>query len=274
MTDKVLVFGGTGNYGKYIVKSLLNNKVPVKVFTRDKKRAETKLGNEPEYFEGDVLEKEAISNSLTNVKSIIISLSAMHPKLIRKQKEIEHDAVMTIIDEAEKKGVKRIVFISIYDMQVELIEKLNLEVGFLKMAIEGRLKDSNLNWTVLGCPPSYEIFTRFTRKSSLIVPGGGAPLLPSIAPQDVGEIAAQAAIRDDLGGKRLHMTFSEPFAFPDVAKRFSKILNRKIKYRKIPLIGLKIASIISYPFNPYLRHLVKYVGLLNNFPIELAKQAA
>ncbi len=69
------------------------------------------------------------------------------------------------------------------------------------------------------------------------------------------------------------MTYSEPFAFPEVAQKFSEILGRPIKYQKIPLIGLKIASIIAYPFNPYLRHLVKYVGLLNNFPIELAKQA-
>lgn len=35
---------------------------------------------------------------------------------------------------------------------------------------------------------------------------------------------------------------------------------------------MKIASILSYPFNPYLRHLVKYVGLLNNFPISYSEQ--
>jgi len=274
MNNFVLVFGGTGNYGKYIVKSLIANKVPVKVFTRNSDRAKQKLGSEPEYFEGDVLNKEAIITSLSNVKSIIISLSAMHPKLIRKQKEIEHDAVMTILDEAEKKAIKRIVFISIYDMNVELIKKLKLDVGFMKMSIEERLANSNFNWTVLGCPPSFEIFAAFTRKKSLIVPGGGSPLIPAIAPQDVGEIAAQASIRDDLNEKRFHMTYSEPFAFPDVAQEFSKILGRTIKYRKIPLIGLRIASIITYPFNPYLRHLVKYVSLLNNFPIDLANQSS
>ena len=274
MTKSVLVFGGTGNYGKYIVKSLISKNIPVKVFTRDKVRAELRLGSEPEYFEGNVLDNNSIQNSLENVKAIIISLSAMHPKLIRKQKEIEHDAVMVILDEAEKQSINRIVYLSIYDMDIELIEKLKLEVGHFKMSIEKRLANSNLDWTVLGCPPSFEIFTTFTRKRLLFVPGGGAPLIPSIAPQDVGEIAAQSSIRDDLSGKRFHMTYSKPFAFRDVAQRFSKILNRKIKYQKIPLIGLKIASIITYPFNPYLRHLVKYVGLLNNFPIELAKQSS
>jgi len=273
LEKSVIVFGGTGNYGKYIVKSLLDKKVPVKIFTRDSERAKQKLGQEPEYFEGDVLNKEDIKNSLVNVKAIIISLSAMHSKLIRKQKEIEHDAVMTILDEAEKQGIKRIIFLSIYEMYVDLIKKLKLEVGFIKMAIEDRLVQSDFNWTVLACPPSFELFTTFTRKKLMIVPGGGSPLMPSVAPQDVGEIAAQASIRDDLNKKRLHMTYSEPFVFREVAQKFSKILGRKIKYQKIPLLGLKIASIITYPFNPYLRHLVKYVGLLNNFPIELAKQA-
>lgn len=275
MAKFVLVFGGTGNYGKYIVESLVAKRIPVKVFTRDAARAKQKLGTKPEFFEGDVLDKESIFSSLEDVRAIIISLSAMHPKLIRKQKEIEHDAVMTILDGAEEKNIKRIVFISIYDMRKQLIEKLKLDVGLLKMAIEDRLANSEFfNWTVLGCPPSYMIFTNFTRKRMMIVPGGGSPLMPSIAPQDVGEIAAQASIRNDLNKKRFRMTFSEPFAFPEVAKLFTKILGRKIKYQKIPLFGLKIASIISYPFNPYLRHLVKYVGLLNNFPEDFANKAA
>ena len=97
--------------------------------------------------------------------------------------------------------------------------------------------------------------------------------MPSIAPQDVGEIAAQAAIRDDLNEKRFRMTSAEPFSFPEVAERISSVLGRKIKYRKLPLFGLKIASIVTYPFNPYLSHLVKYVQLLNNFPTDIAKQA-
>jgi hypothetical protein len=107
----------------------------------------------------------------------------------------------------------------------------------------------------------------------MIVPGGGAPSIPSIAPQDVGEIAAQAVLRDDLNKKRFHMTFSEPFSFPEVAKTFSEVLGRKITYVKLPLFGLKIASIVTYPFNPYIRHLLKYINLLNKFPNDLAESA-
>ena len=179
---------------------------------------------------------------------------------------------MNILDEAERKGIKRIIYLSIYETDISLIKKLKIDVGFIKIAVEERLLQSDFNWTVLACPPSFEIFTTFTRKRMLIVPGGGAPLIPSVAPQDVGEIAAQASIRDDLKKLRLHLTYSEAFAFPNVAERFSNILKRKIRYQKIPLVGLKIVSIISYPLNPYLRHLVKYVGLLNNFPQEIAKQ--
>ena len=116
MRDSVLVFGGTGNYGQFIVRSLVQKKIPVKVFTRDVERAKKKLGEKPDYFEGDVLNRESIIDSLVDVKAIIISLSAMHPKLIRKQKAIEHDAVMTILDEAEKAQIKRIQICEIQDL--------------------------------------------------------------------------------------------------------------------------------------------------------------
>ena len=274
MVDSVLIFGGTGNYGKYIVESLVSKNILVKVFTRNATSAREKLGEAPEYFEGDVLNDGDIVRSLINVKAIIISLSAMSPKLIRMQKEIELDAVMTILDEAEKHGIRRIVFISIYDMRKKMIEDLKLDVGLMKMAIEERLNNSDFfNSTVLGCPPSFLMFARFVRKKVMIVPGGGAPSMPSVAPQDVGEIAAQAVVRDDLNKKRFHMTYSEPFSFPEVAKTFSEVLGRKIKYMKLPLFGLKIASIITYPFNPFIRHLLKYIGLLNNFPSDLAHEA-
>lgn len=275
MNESVLVFGGTGNYGMYIVESLVVKAIPVKVFTRNAESARQKLGEIPEYFQGDVLNHEDIVQSLTNTKAIIISLSAMSPKLIRKQKEIELDAVMTILDEAENLGIQRIVFISIYDMRKKMIEDLKLDVGLMKMAIEERLNNSDFfNSTILGCPPSYLMFARFVRKKVMIVPGGGSPLMPSVAPQDVGEIAAQASIRDDLNKKRFHMTYSKPFNFREVANTFSEVLGRKIKYMKLPLFGLKIASIITYPFNPFVRHLLKYIGLLNNFPSDLANQAS
>ena len=99
MGKYVLVYGGTGNYGKFIVQSLLSKNIPVKIFTRNATNAIQIFGEKPLYFEGNVLNLKSISDSLDDVRTIIISLSAMHPKLIRKQKEIELNAVMNILNE-------------------------------------------------------------------------------------------------------------------------------------------------------------------------------
>ena len=129
--------------GSILVESLVAKSIPVKVFTRNAESARKKLGDTPSTLKVDVLNHDDIVKSLTNTKAIIISLSAMSPKLIRKQREIEHDAVMTILDEAEKHGIRRIVFISIYDMRKKMIEDLKLDVGLMKMAIEERLLNSD-----------------------------------------------------------------------------------------------------------------------------------
>ena len=64
----------------------------------------------------------------------------------------------------------------------------------------GRLADSSLNWTVLGCAPSMELFFGFIRGHVMTVPGGGPPSIPTLSPSDLGTIAAQAVVREDLSG--------------------------------------------------------------------------
>ncbi len=59
-------------------------------------------------------------------------------------------------------------------------------------------------------------------------------------------------------------------SFPIAAERISKIVGYKIKFRKIPLLPIKIASIISKPFNPYIWYLRKFVTLMNKFPQDIA----
>ena len=105
-----------------------------------------------------------------------------------------------------------------------------------------------------------------------MVPGGGPAALPTVSAVDVGEIAAQAALRDDLGGKRLRLTGPEALSFKEAAQRISALTGTAIKFRKIPLTPIKIAAALTRPFNPFLRHLSWAIKLLNHFPQDLATQ--
>lgn len=270
----VLVLGGTGHYGRHIVRSLLEKGVPVRVLSRNATNARKILGNEPEIIEGDITSSKSVIESLNGARAVVISVSAFTWKSIRQLELVERDSVLMVLEEAQKTGVPRVVYISVYDVREDLLRKLNVqfESARIKLEIEAALAKSDFNWTVLGAAPSMEIFFAMIRGDTMMVPGGGPPALPTVSPVDVGEIAAQTVLRDDLEGKRFRMTGPEALSFPEAAKRISDATGKAIRFRKIPLLPLKIVSVLVWPFNPYLSYLLGFVKLMNNFPQDVAAE--
>jgi uncharacterized protein YbjT (DUF2867 family) len=268
--ESILVLGGTGHYGQFIVQSLIDLGESVKVVTRNPDKARNLLGEKPFIINGDITNVTTIIPILKECKGIIISVSGFSRKTIRRIREIERDSVISVLNEAKKVGIQRIVFISVYDFNEKLINKLKIPQAEIKQDVEKYLSESDFNWTVLGAAPSMELFFSMIRKKTMTVPGGGPPSLPSISPIDLGKICAQAVLRDDLSQRRFRLTGPEALSFPDAADRISKIVGYKIGYRKIPLFPLRIASLITKPITPYIWYLLKFVLLMNNFPQDLA----
>lgn len=274
----ILVLGGSGHYGRHIVASLLNKRVPVRVLTRHAEKASF-LGNQVELVEGDITSGGAVARALAGVRALIISVSAFSPGLIRQLQAIECDAVLNVLAQAEAVQGLRAVYISVYDIRPDLVGDLRLESARIKTEVEAALARSSLNWTVLGAPPSMEIFFAMIRGNTLTVPGGGPPALPAISPVDVGEIAAQAALRNNLGGRRFRLAGPEAISFPEAARRIGQVRGQAIGFRAIPMILPRIASVLLWPlahFNDtlyFVRHMLKYVELLNRFPSADAAEA-
>ena len=268
---QIIVYGGTGYYGRKVVEKLVNKGQSVKVVSRNYDSAKKIVGEKVEIFQGDVTNRETIIESLKNVSCIVICLSAMSNKLIGKMKQIERDAVLTILEEAERANISRLVYMSGYEMREQLLRELKIpEFGAIKIEIESKIAQSHFNWTILGDAPAYEIFFAFVKNGKMTVPGGGFNAIPSISAEDVGEITAQVAIRNDLKGKRIKLTGPEAFTFPEVAKRISEISGKKIKHMAIPLVIINVVSLILIPFTPFVRFLYKSLKMLNNFPQDLA----
>jgi len=191
---------------------------------------------------------------------------------IRRLKEIEQDAVIASLQLAGKMGIARIVYISVFEIDKEFARRNRLATANEKAMVEEYISQSNFNWTILGAPPSMEIFFRMIRGSRMMVPGGGPKGLPTVSAVDVGEIAAQALLRDDLSGQRIQMVAPQAYSFPDAAKRISEAWGTPIKFFKIPLIFPRIAYHLSTPFSLfsnrllYVHTLLGFIRLLNNFP--------
>jgi len=272
----IIVFGGTGFIGRYIVESLLKKGVPVRVLSRNAARAREVLGEEPEIVEGDICTPSVVEAALNNVRAIIIGVSAFSPQLIRKMELIERDAVLSLLEQAEKAGIHRVVYLSAYQVREDVLDDLNLSmpIARIKLEVEQALADStaSLNWTVLGLAPSMRIYFEMLHGNSMMVPGGGPRSgIPTVSPVDVGEIAAQTVLRLDLKGQRFRVTGPEALSFAQAAERISVATGRSIRYRAIPLFPLHFVSIVTRPFNPFLWHLFETIRLMNGFPQDLVQ---
>jgi uncharacterized protein YbjT (DUF2867 family) len=270
---KVVVFGGTGYYGKYIVRALLNLSAEVCVVSRNGQKPAGLFGNRVRAIEGDVCEPGVIAQAISGKDAVIIALNAMTWKLIRRQRSIERDAVLEIIKEARARQVSRLIYLSGYELRKDVLESLGiLDFGSIKMEIESKLEQSGLNYTILGCAPSFQLFFSLLRGNKIIIPGGGKRPIPSIAGEDVGIICAKSALMDTLPQKRFRLTGPKAYSIPQVAGLIGELTGKNTVVRAVPLTGLNIASKLIQPINPFLRELYKSVKLLNNFPADLVEQ--
>lgn len=270
--QSILVVGGTGHYGQNIVRSLLGMNVKVRLLTRNENNVRRLFADRVEIVKGSIEDREALQKAFSGVDGIVFSISAMSVNQIRRLKQIEQQAVINSMDLAKNAGIKRIVYISVFEVNLEFAAAHRLTVASEKAVVEEYIRNSGFNWTILGAPPSMEIFFAMIHGNNMMVPGGGPSALPTISPVDVGEIAAQAVIRNDLHGLRIKMVGPRAYSFPDAASRISKTWGRTIHFRKIPIFLPRLAYLLSSPFTHfsdrvlYAHTLLGFVRLLNNFP--------
>jgi len=272
----VLVLGGTGHYGQHIVRHLAAKGVPVRILTRSATRARGILPATVEVVEGDIESGEAVARAIDGVGCMVVSVSAFDRQQIRRARAVERDAVIAALDEARRAGISRIVYLSVFDIREGRIGRLHVDYGQIKLEVERYLKSSGFNWTIIGVPPSMEIFFAMTRGNRMVVPGGGPKALPTISPVDLGEIVAQTALRDDLGGRRIRVAGPELLSFPEAARRLSAVYGRTIRFLAIPLVLPRMAWYVTRPLIRlsstlyFVNTILSFVQLLNEFPEEVA----
>jgi len=104
--NKILVTGGTGMIGSYVVKNLLEKNYQVVVLTRRKKINKKNLN----YFKGDISDMRTLSGLMKNV-SVVIHLAACSDLTLPLPEfnKINIQGTKNILDLAIKNGVKLII---------------------------------------------------------------------------------------------------------------------------------------------------------------------
>lgn len=201
----ILVTGATGNVGSEVVKCLAEKRAQFKVLTRK---------------EFDFEKPETFSPAVQGVEKLF---------LVRPPSIADVDRCFKpLIETAKVSGVKHIVFLSLLGAEKNRIvphrkiEDIILGSGISSTFLRASFFMQNLSTT--HAPDIRE-------KDEIMVPAGNGKT-SFIDVRDIAAVAAKALTDSGYENEAYSLTGDEALTYSDVAEILSRVLGRKIVYRK------------------------------------------
>jgi len=217
--QKILAVGGTGKIGSAVVKELARRHADVRVFVR-KKDAASKMPENVELAEGDLLDPRTVEKALDGVEKLYL-LNAVLPE--------ELTQALIAYDLAKKRKIRHIVYHSVF--RVEHFKDVPHFAS--KLAVEAALREFDVPFTIIR--PNYF----FQNDESLRDPLTKAGLYPmplgplGVSAVDVRDIAEASAIAlTGVGheGKTYNLVGPDALTGPMAAQIWSELLEKEVRY--------------------------------------------
>jgi uncharacterized protein YbjT (DUF2867 family) len=216
---KILAVGGTGNVGSAVVKELVKRKADVRVLVR-KKDVASKMPENVELAEGDLLDPPAVEKALEGVQKLYL-LNAVTPD--------ELTQALITFGLAKKRKIRHIVYHSVF--RVEHFKDVPHFAS--KLAVEAALREFDVPFTIIR--PNYFFQNDESLKDPLTKAGiYPMPLGPAgISAVDIRDIAEASAIAltgSGHEGRTYNLNGPDPLTGPMAAQIWSELLKREIRY--------------------------------------------
>lgn len=216
---KILAMGGTGKVGSAVVKELVRRNADVRVLVREKDAA-SKLPDNVELAEGDLLDPPAIEKALDGVDKVYL-LNAVTPE--------ELTQALIAYGLAKKRKIRHFVYHSVF--RVDHFKDVPHFAA--KFAVESAIREFDVPFTIIR--PNY-FFQNDESLKEPITKAGIYPMplgLSGISAVDIGDIAEATAIAltgSGHEGKTYNLNGPEPLSGPTVAQIWSELLKREVRY--------------------------------------------
>jgi uncharacterized protein YbjT (DUF2867 family) len=233
MSLKILVTGGTGFVGRYVVNTLERRGHAVRLLARDAARARSRFLRPPEVVVGDVLQKETIVPAARGCDAVVHLVGIIfEPHGGPTFDEAHRQATVNVLEAAQAAGVSRHLQMSAMGASPEGPSKY----ARTKAAGEEAVRGSALDWTIfrpsLIFGPGDGFFTMIARlvSSSLLAPGfipvigrGETRFLP-VSVRDVARCFAEALEKPDQTRKKtFEVGGSETFTLNQLYREVARL---------------------------------------------------
>jgi NAD(P)H dehydrogenase (quinone) len=231
-SPKILVYGANSAQGIPVVKRLIRAGYRVRVFVRDRAKAQSLFGQDIEIFTGTLEDKASLRDANEGIDRVFLVLP------LEYRFDVAVNQGRNAIEAARNAGVKLLVFNSSTNIPPETTDIAAFEI---KRSIEDYLRQSTLPYISLRPLLYMDNLAAPWSIPSIVHQSVVAYPLPAeikvswISLDDTAALVVAALERPELAGSTFDIGGLESLNGQEIAQLFTQVLNRPFTYEQIPI---------------------------------------
>ncbi|MFK7992219.1 MAG: SDR family oxidoreductase [Sandaracinaceae bacterium] len=258
--ETVVVAGATGYLGGHVVRAARDAGYHVRGLARDAAR----LGPVDESFVGQATQPETLTGLFDGASVAFSSVGVRHLRRRPTIWEVDERANLNLVDEAERAGVRRFVFVSVLG-GATLRDRF--PAAEARERVVDRLRASGMSYAVLRPSGFYNDMLEtlsMAQRGRVWLFGDGSAELNPIHGADLADACVQAfrsETRDeaDVGGP-------EVWSMRQIGELAFQALDRPARFGHLPLGLLSAAASMALPFHTNLHALLRMLDVFHRSP--------
>ncbi|HEY6976192.1 MAG TPA: SDR family oxidoreductase [Chitinophagaceae bacterium] len=227
----VLVAGATGYLGGHITNELKTQKYFVRAVTRNRNKLLNLHPGIDEIIEAEITKPQTLDGCCEGIDAVITTIGITRQKDKLTYMDVDYQGNLNLLTEAKKSGVKRFIYIFIFN--TEKIKRLKIVQA--KKKFTDALKTSSLNYCLInptGFFSDMGEFLKMASKGTVYLFGEGKYSINPIDGNDLAKVCVDAI---ETTEHEINIGGPQVFTHEQIASMAFHVLNKPVKIRYIPL---------------------------------------
>ena len=242
----ILVTGGSGHLGMELIPRLIAEGARVRVLTRNPELARKRLGDGPDFVEGDVRNPQSLEIALHEVDSVVSAMTGFGPGGLGPR-AVDYMGNLKLMQAAEVTGVRRFVLLSMRGAAEH-----SMELFRMKHWAEQRLQASRLNWTIVRPTVFMELWIRIVgdpivNSGTTTVFGRGDNPINFVSAGDVASVIGFTLADPRLSRQVIEVGGPEDVSMNQLVRRIELAVGVRARVRHVPIAAMRLAHWLISP---------------------------
>ena len=254
----ILIVGASGRLGNVVVQHLLAQGKAIRVMTRNPLGLAHLKQQGAEVVSGDLRDRASLVSACQGVEQVLAAAHALDGKGDNNPRAVDDMGNRYLIDAAKAAGVKHFIFVSVQGASPDS----PLEFFRIKYRTEEYLRASGLNFTILRPGAYMELWAQLIgqpiqKQGKTTIFGRGANPINFVSVEDVARFVSITLDDPRARNAVIEVGGPENLSMNQVAEIFEHASGHRAKKRHIPLLMMRVLSIVMRPLNPAMGRLIR-----------------